>query len=941
MRTADRIRPGYGGRAAFDLGTTTSTVTVWDPQEATYPSLSPVQRHKLADAFADLFDQEPPGGSGLRIAWREFGCSVADKLSPVPGRVERVGTAERLRTRDGHRTALDTVITELERACVNGTSEMRRYLTPQLARCYREALAVPPLDSLRYHRAYLEGRTHDELPSVVWDTHEQNARRFRLGSRPESDGQLWEPVAYRGLKQQLGRRTPRQFGSSDGPTLDQLMTGALNDLTYRTNRYLENFRTELNLIRGELVDVVLTYPTMAPLSARNKLRSMMGQVGILTLDTSFDEAVAAAMFYVLRSVGGRTDMAVESFSSRCDPVPGENLTPDGRPTAWQQHVLIVDVGGGTVDIALIRLGLRDETDRTAPGADSPHYGRYFRLKPTLLGTTGDSQRGGDFVTLQVFRWIKVLLANHVLMSSPRVAESVRDQLGRRYFDAYDVYLPDKLVTSALDVLSDLSQAAAAAGHVVPTQWRDTTPGLRGSAAEREQLFTKLWEIAEQAKIDLGVHETVEVDDIALRAVFDSLREMHEAVGGESLTAPRILLRQQDFVHLLEPEIRQTMNLAADLVATRLPNDQLHQVVLTGRGSLLPQVRAQLVQALSRWFTEEPVPRPVPPILSYGDAYAKHAASIGACWASTVDRRTQENVRARLADGVTWLTVEVDNLFRSMPAAFVVPAAAEIGPSGTTPLFGMDAELRPTEAGGEPVVRAGWVQYQNPFRVDRLKAFEISHQWAYLRLEEFFKVEELDGHKFGPALARELFVQVEASASLEMWALVCRGGVPDITLPHASTSMRLVEPVDRFDVVLDDVVADPTITGFMDDSMPEPVFTAGDAFDCVLVVGGSRRRAKISGPLEVPQAHGWRFHRSTGGNYAEPVVIPAPDCADGLRHHAVLDETGILHVVAGPPPYRAAQNLQELLDSPGSVLRLMMTSAEPDYQSQSDPFTGLQ
>ncbi|GAA3865098.1 hypothetical protein GCM10022243_34160 [Saccharothrix violaceirubra] len=917
-----RHTEAYGGRAAFDLGTTTATVTVWDPQEATYPSLSPVQRRTLAEAFADLLDDHP-AGTELSVAWRKFDEHLAEVLDPAS---DGTSAAGRLRHKDGHQAVLERVIVELERFRESGGRDVRRYLTPRLADCYARALAVPPLDSLRYYRAYLEGRAHDELPSVVWDTGAPDERRFRLGDPPEAR----DPVAYRGLKQQLGRHTPRLFGPEDGPAYDELMTGALRDLVYRTNRYLENFRTELALVPGRLVDAVVTYPTMASLSVRDTLRRMLRDVGILAPDTRFDEAVAAAMFYVLRSVGGRTDLAVEAFASRCDPVPGEKLTPDGRPTAWRQNVLIVDVGGGTVDVALIRLDLRDETDRSRPGADSPHYGRYFRLRPTLLGTTGESQRGGDFLTLQVFRWIKVLLADHLLTHRSGVAEAVRDQLGRRYYDAHDGYLPGKLVTSALESLADLRESARAAGHVVSTEWRDTTPGKPGTAAEREQLFGLLWTMAERVKKDLGTAESVAVDEIPLRTVFDAVCEMHSSSADGPLEAPRFLLRQRDFTRLVAPEVRQSLEPAADLVAARLAGDTLHQVVLTGRGSLLPLVRSELVRALAdrRTGTE-----PVPPILGYGDEYAKHAASIGACWAATVDRRGQEHVLKRLAEGVTWLTVEVDNLLRSMRAAFVVPPNMA-GSMAAIPLFGMDSELLPTEAGGEPVVRSDWVQYQNPFRVDRVKGVERSVQWTNLRLQEYYR------RVLHRAEEDDLFVQVEAAASLEMWALVCRGGVPDIELPvHRESIPFLTAP---FDAVPVDVLADPAIGGFLDDSRTEPVFRRDEPLDQVIVVGGERLRGRVGGPLDAPQAHGWRFYRSDGaGTDSHPVTVAAPPCAPGLRHYAVLDERGVLHVVAGPPPYRRADDLDAVLDSPGSVLRLVMTSAEPDYRAEDDPFTGAQ
>ena len=172
------------------------------------------------------------------------------------------------------------------------------------------------------------------------------------------------------------------------------------------------------------------------------------------VDIRFDEAVAAAMFHVLCESGGLVGTSVEAFIARCHPV---GAAPDERPTRWAHTVLIVDVGGGTTDVALLDLDLRDETDRTVEGGGSPHYGHYFRLRPVLLGTTGESQRGGDWVTLQVFRWLKVLLADHLLVHEPDVVRGVVDRLDQRYRGEDGAYLPGSLSRTPRSPRSSLAR----------------------------------------------------------------------------------------------------------------------------------------------------------------------------------------------------------------------------------------------------------------------------------------------------------------------------------------------------------------------------------------------------------------------------------------------------------------------------------------------------
>ncbi|MGE0296517.1 MAG: hypothetical protein AB7R99_07480 [Pseudonocardia sp.] len=954
----ERGEAGYRGRAAFDLGTTTATVAVWDAGRSEFPSLSPAQRRRLADEFADLLDSDPPGPQELVLHWKEFRTELAEllgRLGTVAGTGPSTSAAEHLRRTSGTGEPLHRVIAELERLRVNRGPAMTRFLTARLAHCYDQALQLPPLDSLRYYKANLHG-PHQELPSIVWDTGADGEPRFRL-LHPDEAGAR---VGYRGLKQQLGRSTPRVGAGAGAPGFDELMTGALADLVRRTDRYLAQFRSELELSAGLLTDVVVTYPTMAPLAVRDALRAMLHEAGILRVDTDFDEALAAAMFYVLREVGGRTDLAVEAFTARCDPVPGANRTEAGRPTAWRQNVLIVDVGGGTTDVALLELVLHDETDRTAPGAGSPHYGRYFRLRPTLLGTTGAGQRGGDYLTLQVFRWLKILLADHVLTTVPAVRDAVQERLGDRFVDRETRYLPGRLVEVGLGGLPNLREAARAAGHVVPTEWRDSTPGRAGTAAQREQLFGKLWSLAETAKRDLGTKAVADIDEVRLRELRDDVLDLY----GQSTAAavPAFALRQEDFVGLVGDEVGHVMDFAADLARVRLsdlprrrglPEQPLHEVVLTGRGSLLPLVRSELVRALdSRFGGSGGEVRRVPPVVGYGDEFAKHAASIGACWAATVDTRAQRDVQAQLAEGATWLTVDVDNLFRSMRAAFVVRAPGGVGSAGATRLFGMDAELRMTDTHPEPVVRSDWVPYQNPFLVDRVQGTDTTVEWAHLRLEEYLAVHPVAGFELRHEQEDRLYVQVEAAASLDIWAWLCCGRTPMIDLGAAPTRCdlraKLGEPGEggTYDRVPATVEVDRAIDGFLDDGgTRDPVFRAGDPFDRTVEVNGERRRARVGGPLPTPRESGWAFScRAADQDPATthpPDLVAAPPVAAGRRHHAVLDDRGVLHVVAGEPGYRAARDLQEVFEDEGTALRIPMTSGEPDYKPVDDPFTGHQ
>jgi hypothetical protein len=957
----------HPGHAALDFGTTSTTVTLYDTGIRELQALSPNQRRRMAGELAALLDEEPAGPARLRQTWHEVRQELADRLRATAGAGPGATPAELLRAASRPDSApddlLDKVIAELERFRGNRGEALRRFLTPRLQHCYTASLDVLPLDTLRLFRVYLDGEVSNELPSIVYDTHREGEQRFSMlppAEDPTGSGEGGAgPVAYRGLKQQLGRRTPRVASTEHGPSLEQLIGGALGDLVERTDTFLTKFRDDLAFGPGVVNTVVVTYPTMAPVTVRDSMRAMVRERGIANVDTRFDEAIAAAMFYVLREFGGTYEMSVEAFASRCWPV-GQREGTTERPRAWRQEVLIVDVGGGTTDVALLRLELRDETDPTNPGADSPHYGRYFRLKPTVLGTTGESQRGGDYLTLQVFRWIKVLLADHLLVHEPTLVKSAVSRLDQRYLDANGAYLAGKLVTSALADLTALHVAAKAAGHVVPTAWRGGAAGTPGKAEEREQLFLRLWSLAEDTKKKLGTEDEVRVEERTIRELLRMVREMHSAEPKAPAGDPSVRLSRADFERLVGREVSEVMELPAALARAQLGGRLPDRVILTGRGALLPLVRRQLVAALAARDGDETLRQPE--ITTYPDEYAKHAASIGACWAASTDRRLQRNLHDRLASGVTWLTLDVDNLFRSLRGSFEAIGPPGSGPAGATPLFSAGEQLRPREPGGQPVARStGWIQYDG-FRVHRRKVpgrhvpvrGTSTLHWASFGVRDHLQAHPVEGFDLEPDRERKLFVQVEVTAGLDMTALVCHGRDPQITLPPARSAVDLSErlgetPGPPFSMVPVAVMVDPNQGGSTQDTMDEPIFPPCGPFDVTLVVDPDATEptmARTSGPLPVPAPDGWRFYRRDIGSNGDKkdtwlATVEPPAGWETVACHAVLDEQGMLYVVAGELPYRPAKDLAEVFGTPGTVLRVPMTADEPDYNPVDDPFTGLQ
>jgi hypothetical protein len=77
----------------------------------------------------------------------------------------------------------------------------------------------------------------------------------------------------------------------------------------------------------------------------------MRELGYEDIRTEYDEALAAAIFYIFREYNSSLELGMELFKSRCQ-IKTDN--------SWKQNALLIDIGGGTTDIALLSLTLTEE-----------------------------------------------------------------------------------------------------------------------------------------------------------------------------------------------------------------------------------------------------------------------------------------------------------------------------------------------------------------------------------------------------------------------------------------------------------------------------------------------------------------------------------------------------------------------------------------------------
>lgn len=966
-------REFHPGLVALDFGTSSSTATLYDEGIRPFGAISPAQRAKLSSELVKVIGERPDRiGAIVYREWRQLVERVAKRLlRGQPAAADGPAAVTRLialldgsiRVDEG---LLDQAILEIERARYTCSEGLRRFLDDRLNRCYDAAFYEPPLDLLRLFKVQLLTSGQDEIPSVLYVPDDDLGRATmsppaEQASTRDDGGAGHEVRPYRGLKQQLGRQTPI---SGSGFSTTELIGRGIEDLLDRSNRYLTQFRSREHFAPGELGNVLVTYPTMAPPAVREMLADMVRKSGAIKVITSFDEAIAAAMFFVMREFGGTFDPSVEAFAARSHSIPARS-DGDARPREWQQHVLIIDIGGGTTDVALLRLQLSDETP-VREGSTSPQYGRFYKLTPWLLGTTGDTHRGGDHLTLLVFQWLKTVIADHLLVQGDGDMARFVDQFP--LFKSPDgAYIPGSLIEATLkEPAGGRQEAQDFAELIIPTRWAAAEPG---EEAEPRQTFYLLWDEAERAKLQLGRGSEYQLQEANLKLIMSRI----PTVGQPVPTVPSTALLPADFEGLVRPDLTDVMRLTADLVRDQLTGDngrRLDRVIFTGRSSRMSLIREVLVTVFSERTGEgTPLIEWDPSAVWIEDSYAKHATSIGACWAESIRRGSQrnpDNLHERLKDGTVWLQIDVENLFFFLRGTFELGGPAEPGALAAQKLFRTGTPFADLYGDGALLVRnEEWIELTESFIIHRSEG--TRPHWCNFQVEAYLQKAPEPGFTPNEAIwPRQMYAQVEVTPDLDMYILLCRGKDPHYVVPADGCDVlgKLSGRQDtdggvRLTELPASIVVDPGIPGAMVSAgRLEPVFAAGPAeeiFTATFVAGEgpdeATFRGAISGRLPAPGPEGWKFYLHREGSEDTLLAVIDHDQAhlpDGLLSRggqrqvfftATLDERGQLCVHRGQPRFRAASTLSAVEQTPGAVFRTRMSSMDPTYLKDNDAFSG--
>ncbi|THA74358.1 hypothetical protein [Streptomyces sp. A0592] len=964
-----------------DFGTTASTATLHDEKKVKQRLVDPAQVAALSAMLADLLG--PPADAPPE--WRDEVRALLAGTVTLPREDGTGTTGSTVLARVAEPGAADALMLRVESIRQQAGPELRRWLNRRLHAGYAAVIGTPPLERhgvrpVGFPDGHTGRRTHAPASSMLEVDYpggavpeDPRARRFELCGD--------DTRGLTGIKRAALQLKPEPVAGSDlsadhlAQHMYWLLVEGAEEATY--NEALGTI--------SRVPTVVVTYPTTILPEVKDRLKELVGRAlgGPMTV-MDYDEGLAAGLYFLMRDLTDDLNAGLEALRARCRRVGDD-------PPTWHRIMLVIDIGGGTTDIALLRLTLVDQTPELTEEQEFV-AGRNYRLEPELLGSTGHERLGGDLLTLQVLYWIKARLVDELRSPGQEPDDGAQEQADasaagaaprverRALAEAVAEQAADQLDTIVSDgirqILSDC----------LPTDWAGVV-----DQAEREARYTRfrlLWRLAERKKRELGApgaadavlkHEDV---DAILRAAPHTLG----AVRGP------ITLDAGEFRTLMRPVLRRAAKLGADLVrgsfrriheenALRvergldpLPEPVLDQVVLSGRTSSLEQLQEQVVAALRQdeadgrtglgWHEATE--------LSVEREFAKQATSLGAAWAHSVRNRAgqiehNDNRSGRTGGSVRMsdLDIRLQGLFSSLPCDF-----GPVGQMGrVNPLLWAGDPFIELDSSGRLGVRTGWNPLSRVVELHRDIGSGDSIQWGVFDLaltakaENFTPLESVWRPPSGSG--RGVRYRIEMDHRLVASILLCNGPahllvgglgleldglVPGLSfdpeLPGCSVPGRIcvATGVDEDGVRrLVEVFPATGPSGPAGDGseqaaaagyLPESFHDTADADELPLP---GRVAAIPVPPLEANHTYTYEFHLDRGDG--DPVFLGRLSAAQQGRHHATLDARGRLRVHRGVVPYVPAETLREVQRYPGRVLGRRMDPPLSDFNHHWDPNSG--
>jgi hypothetical protein len=955
----NRVVSPLNAFAAIDFGTAASTVTLHDSRNVRRHRVDPSQARALHQEFHDLLDAEPP--AALKAEWATAVEAIAARVGAALPRLGIDGVdALRSRLEAGARpdnddaSLIDVVGAAVEEEYGSRGQALRHWLAGQVHAAYDRSFAVPALDWFSLQLTNLGGVMEPTQLDSVIRIDNRNPLQITVGGSDRPGAGPDDVI--RGVKNRLGDPEPvagavyRDGRSAD---TDGLVAMVYHQLAERTEKFAARGRTGPV---QPLDRAVITTPTVMPPSARARLRDMVKYCLDLALaETRFDEGVAAALFFLMRDFGHDPALGVEVLRARSRKVAES-------PPTWKQNMLVIDIGGGTTDIALIEVQLVDRTPEI-PGCDPAVQGRFYEVRPELRGSTGHRQLGGNYLTLRVLYWIKARIVDGLLARQPDLAASLPPELrgadgSVRSLAADILDQPDVQEPARLSVRKALTA-------ILPTNWA-TNPGSRDASR-------RLWDLAEDAKKTLGTGTDVTIKSEDVRGLITALAaELHKV---KVDVFDPVVLTSGDFERVARPVLDQAVEIANSQIETWQrradPKDRIDRVLLSGRTTAMPLMAQAVTEGIGR--TDDGrmasvAPGPGGVVTEY--RFAKEAASIGAAWAHAhyeFNPLDLDRAKPRMERGTSIVVFHVRNLFATLPCDFKLKGVGQVRD------ILLSAGDRLLFTGGEPlpVARGDWLPLLPNFEVHRPVHRNQTIIWGVFNLDRQRRKERFDpdpsiwlgdlGHRTHHGVYARLQIHQDLTPTL----LLCYGP-PHYVLPpdDIGTSENLADflatggrDADGRRITTRDftlhVSCRPERDGDPDTAEVRfwPASAAGDGnamfpshFHATDELGRDSVRGALStSPLpHPPDDRTWTFLlRTAPGGRLEPVAhLDVPGgWTEQADFFASLAEDGMLRVHRGEPPYLRASSMREVEEYPGAVQRFDMDPGEADVNKLWDPFNG--
>ncbi len=953
----------FPGWLAIDFGTSNSTVTLFDPRVVPILDGFPKeQERRLRNRLAKWLNEQPTetfwGGNASEWAfeWEKFISEICKSLDIAA----TTNIGDKIFAGDNSSQLLEA-IRQIEICLSNRSEWFRRAASKRLNSIYHEVFRVPPLEwqsLIEVELDYL--RRAREISSELEIVNLGNPLQVIMGERAKQDrNNAIRTDASSSLNQIKGKfhHSPKRYfgqertikvilnGKEDAIAVNKLIQSAWAHLIKLTEEFRQ--RNPGKFAEGRFNTVVVTYPTIAPPVVRREIEHLVHDLGIQDVQIAYDEAVSVAIFFLWREFGGNLNIGIESFKTRC------HLHGD----EWSQNVLILDIGGGTTDLALISLSLK-EINPFAKNEDRGDGGRYYVLTPKLLGSSGHLQLGGELITLRIFQLLKAAIADCLLAAVTsgylecEVVENRLSELSDRFLDG------GKFQSSSLLACVDrenpegdsaaYKDALDAAEKVLPTRW--------ANAPSRLQTFYTLWEYAEIAKLTLGQKrqpaDSPPTFTLSEQQISELLTQSDIKFEIKAPNSLMVTLNYQQFEKAVTPVISEAIGIADGLMSNRLGHkqgdncDRVDWLILSGKSCNFDLVQRQIKEnfSKSKYFVWNPER------ITFELEYTKLATSAGACYAEKLRRLIfdPENSKDLLRRGANQLYIDVKNLFYFLPCSFNLKA--------------QDSDITIFKAG------------QELYQIDQNESVAKvrSSQWYGAQLSIIIYRQDFEGRTpqlwgsfNGKALAdrlgmndfdfrNQIKVQFEIDYKLQLQLLFCRENphyfiAADIPTIDALKAIGTTAIIGDGKVICDiavNVLESATAMRTDDHTL---IFEAGKDYRDSLQVFQYSNGAKGTGlrsaalpPFPRSGKHTFYFKfRNPQTNQWELIgELPQPGGKTEYpcQYYVTLDNKGMLRVHAGELPYWTSDRA-DCLHQQGCVFWTELEVQPNEVDEKRDPFSG--